>query len=86
MSLSSCVLPYLFFSLVSMESLVYLEVSLESQEVSRVFHGCINGVSRVFQRYFKEVSRILNCLFFDSLFQRCFKKVKKCSKKVSRMF
>ena len=59
-----------FFSLVSKESLVYLKVSLESQDVSRVFQGCFKGVLRMFQGYFTEVSRDVS-----RKFQGCFKKV-----------
>ena len=61
----------------SKESLVYLEVSLESQEVSRVFQGCFKGVSRKFKGCFKEVLRE---------FQKSFHGVSRKFKRVSKEF
>ena len=69
------------FFLVSKESLVYLEVSLESQEVSRVFQGCFKGVLRMFQGSFTEVSKV-----FQRSFKRISSNIKGCFKGVSRKF
>ena len=65
------VLPYPFFPLVCMESLVYLEchkasksvqgIKLESMGVKRVSQGCLKSVSRLFLgvfRLFQESSRV----------------------------
>ena len=73
----SFVLPFvrnLFFLLVSLKSVLYLDVF-------RMLQGCFKKVSRVFQESFKGVS-----MKFQGSFKCVLRMFQVCFKEVSRMF